>query len=89
MDFDLNIEAMVEGDDQVLEDFEGMLEAEQEPEHDHAIPEVELAIEIDLNAPASMDPDSSVEDSDSDGHMSEEQDASKEVHIVLALQADL
>jgi hypothetical protein len=28
MDFDLNIEAVVEGDDQVLEDFQEMLEDE-------------------------------------------------------------
>jgi hypothetical protein len=63
-----------------------MLEAEQE--HDHAIPELEPTIEIDLNAPSSMDPNSSVEDSDSDGHMYEEQGESEEVQIVLALQAE-
>jgi hypothetical protein len=62
-----------------------MLEVEHE--HEHAIPEEEPTVEIDLNALTSMNYESSVEVSDSDGHLSEEQGKAEEVHIVLALQA--
>jgi hypothetical protein len=71
MDFDLNIEVVVEGDDQVL----------------NVVPNVEPAIEIDMNAPASMDYESYFETNDSDGHLFEGHGAIEEVQIVLALQA--
>jgi hypothetical protein len=89
MDFDLNIEAVVEGDDQALKYFQDMLEVEQEHDHEHVVPNVEPTVEIDMNALASIYYESSFETSDSDGHLSEEQGATKEVQIVLALQAAL
>jgi hypothetical protein len=48
---------------------------------------VEAAIEIDLNVPASIDYESSLEASDSDGKFQDESGATKDVEIVLALQA--
>jgi hypothetical protein len=86
MDFDLNIEAMVEGDDQALNDFQDMSAVEQEHDHEPVVPNVATAIELNLNALASMEYESSFEASDGDGHLYEEQGATEEVQIVLALQ---
>jgi hypothetical protein len=83
MDFDINMEAVVEGDDQPLNDLHGILDMEQEQEE----PNEELAVEIDLNAPASMDTDSFVESGGSDKNLVDALDVVEEVHIVLALQA--
>jgi hypothetical protein len=85
MDFDINMVAVMEGDDQALNDLHGILDMEQEQEE----PNEELAVEIDLNAPASMDTDSSVESGGSDKNLVDALDVVEEVHIVLALQAPL
>jgi hypothetical protein len=88
MDFDLNIEDVVEGDDQDLEVFQEMLEAEGVHEQDEAVP-IKQAIEIDLNAPPSLDPEPSMEESGSDGCMLDKSDTTEEEgQIVLALQAE-
>jgi hypothetical protein len=50
MDFDLNIEAVVEGNDQDFEAFQEQPEMGQDHDH-HKEPEVEPQEEIDLNAP--------------------------------------
>jgi hypothetical protein len=83
MDFDLNIEAIVEGDDQALNDLHELMDMEQEKEE----PNEDLVVVIDLNAPTSMDTDSSVESGGSDENLVDGYDIVEEVTIVLALQA--
>jgi hypothetical protein len=83
MDFDLNIEAIVEGDDQALNDLHELMDMEQEKEE----PNENLVVVIDLNAPTSMDTDSSVESGGSDENLADGYDIVEEVTIVLALQA--
>jgi hypothetical protein len=83
MDFDLNIEAIVEGDDQALNDLHELMDMEQEKEE----PNENLVVVIDLNAPTSMDIDSSVESGGSDENLADGYDIVEEVTIVLALQA--
>jgi hypothetical protein len=83
MDFDLNIEAIVEGDDQALNDLHELMDMEQEKEE----PNENLVVVIDLNAPTSMDTDSSVESGGSDENLADGYDLVEEVTIVLALQA--
>jgi hypothetical protein len=85
MDLDLNIEAVVEGDDQDLEAFQDLLEMGQEHAHNQ-VPEEEPQEVIDLNAPTSMDYVSSVEASDTEELPSETQVASDEAQIILALE---
>jgi hypothetical protein len=86
MDLDLNIEAVVEGDDQDFEAFQQMLEMGQDPAHIQ-MPKEEPQEVIDLNAPASMDYVSSAEASDTEVLSSEAQVASEEAQIVLDLDA--
>jgi hypothetical protein len=83
MDFDLNIEAIVEGDDQALNDLHELMDMEQEKEE----PNENLVVVIDLNAPTSMDTDSTVESGGSDENLADGYDIVEEVTIVLALQA--
>jgi hypothetical protein len=88
MDLDLNSEVVVEGDDQAFNDFQDLLEVDQEHVHEH-VPDEELPVVIDLNALTSMDYVSSSKASGPDEHLSEAQVAAKEAHIVLALQGAL
>lgn len=86
MDLDLNIEAVVEGDDQALEDFQDLLEVAQEHAQD-PMPVEELPEMIDRNAPPSIDYISSLENSDNDDQPSVDHVPVEESHAALALQA--
>jgi hypothetical protein len=75
MEFDLNIEAVVEGDDQLL------------LEHNQGGALEEQVVVIDLNAPPSLDMDSSDHSGDATELMGPGEEVTENVELVLALQA--
>jgi hypothetical protein len=82
MEFDLNMEVVVEGDDQALMAQEHLL-----LEHNQGEVIEEPTVVIDLNAPASLDADSTDQSeniSDFNGLVAEEDE---DLTVVLALQA--
>jgi hypothetical protein len=82
MDFDLNMEAVIEGDDQPLMAQEQLLLEQNQGE----VIEEPIVV-IDLNAPASLDTDSTVQSENSSGFNGPVAEEDEDVTVLLALKA--